>query len=269
MASAGRILIMPKGSWEAEAEYTNLDLVFHNGTSWLAKIPSVGIEPSDENYNYWFKMCIGADLSAFLPLSGGNLTGQLGFSNGRGLISANDYGAYLQSKKDSKNYRHIRVESPTQATGESDWVKVVNCVDDVPKHYKLFGEHNMELLLSLLKPSLSDLKFCAGVYTGDYPVANVSKSKAIETQFNNTQLLIVIGQPKSSSGVTSTTIALPGLGVGITHSKDGVLAMSPITTGKQGKNVVLMDNVETSTNKTTNVCDRSETTYSWIAIAMD
>ena len=37
MASAGRILIMPKGDWKEETEYEMLDLVYHNGTSWLAK----------------------------------------------------------------------------------------------------------------------------------------------------------------------------------------------------------------------------------------
>jgi hypothetical protein len=37
MASAGRILIMPKGEWNAETEYEVLDMVNHNGKSWLAK----------------------------------------------------------------------------------------------------------------------------------------------------------------------------------------------------------------------------------------
>ena len=53
MASAGRILIMPKGNWSAEKEYEMLDLVKHGGTSWLAKKSSVGIEPSEANSEYW------------------------------------------------------------------------------------------------------------------------------------------------------------------------------------------------------------------------
>lgn len=56
MASAGRILIMPKGEWNVEAGYENLDLVSYNGSSWLAKKPSVGIEPSDANSEYWHHM---------------------------------------------------------------------------------------------------------------------------------------------------------------------------------------------------------------------
>ena len=53
MATAGRILIMPKGDYNAETEYEMLDLVKYNGTSWLAKKASTGIEPSNENAEYW------------------------------------------------------------------------------------------------------------------------------------------------------------------------------------------------------------------------
>ena len=53
MANAGRILIMPKGDWAVETTYESLDLVRHNGTSWLAKKTSVGIEPSDITEEYW------------------------------------------------------------------------------------------------------------------------------------------------------------------------------------------------------------------------
>ena len=56
MASAGRILIMPKGEWNADTEYEMLDLVSHNSTSWLAKKDVVGIEPSEANSEYWHNM---------------------------------------------------------------------------------------------------------------------------------------------------------------------------------------------------------------------
>ena len=61
MASAGRILIIPKGNYNAETKYEKLDLVFHSGASWLAKKDAVGIEPSDANAEYWFKMCEGSN----------------------------------------------------------------------------------------------------------------------------------------------------------------------------------------------------------------
>lgn len=56
MASAGRILIMPKGSYDSTVTYEMLDLVKHNGTSWLARKTSVGIEPSETNSEYWQDM---------------------------------------------------------------------------------------------------------------------------------------------------------------------------------------------------------------------
>jgi len=53
MASAGRILIMPKGNYDSSATYEMLDLVYYNGTSWLAKKTVKGIEPSEANNEYW------------------------------------------------------------------------------------------------------------------------------------------------------------------------------------------------------------------------
>jgi hypothetical protein len=50
MATAGRILIIPKGNYDASATYEMLDLVNHNGISWIAKKTSVGITPSEGEY---------------------------------------------------------------------------------------------------------------------------------------------------------------------------------------------------------------------------
>ena len=63
MASAGRILIMPKGNYDSSVKYEMLDLVYHSNTSWLAKKDSVGIEPSDSNVEYWHKLCESTDLT--------------------------------------------------------------------------------------------------------------------------------------------------------------------------------------------------------------
>ena len=57
MATAGRILIMPKGAYNASTTYEMLDMVSHNGTSWLAKKTSVGITPSASTSEYWHEMC--------------------------------------------------------------------------------------------------------------------------------------------------------------------------------------------------------------------
>lgn len=55
-ASAGRILIIPKGNYNSSVTYEMLDLVYHNGTSWLAKKTVIGIEPSEANGEYWHKV---------------------------------------------------------------------------------------------------------------------------------------------------------------------------------------------------------------------
>ena len=74
MASAGRILIMPKGAYDSSATYEMLDLVSHNGTTWLAKKTVAGIEPSADNSEYWQNM-VNMSATDYLPIAGGTLTG--------------------------------------------------------------------------------------------------------------------------------------------------------------------------------------------------
>lgn len=50
MADAGRILIIPRGDYNANSTYEKLDLVKHKGTSWLAKKNATGVEPSEGEY---------------------------------------------------------------------------------------------------------------------------------------------------------------------------------------------------------------------------
>ena len=57
MENAGRILIMPKGAYDPAVTYEMLDLVPHNGSAWLAKKTVTGIEPSNDNAEYWMNMC--------------------------------------------------------------------------------------------------------------------------------------------------------------------------------------------------------------------
>ena len=56
MASAGRILIMPKGNYDSSVTYEMLDMVYYNGTSWLAKKTAKGIEPSEANSEHWHNL---------------------------------------------------------------------------------------------------------------------------------------------------------------------------------------------------------------------
>ena len=52
-ASAGRVLLIPKGDWNAEATYTGLDWVRHNGAAWVCKNTCTNVEPTEENSDNW------------------------------------------------------------------------------------------------------------------------------------------------------------------------------------------------------------------------
>ena len=152
MASAGKILITPKGKWSAETEYEILDLVSHNGKAWLSKKAVVGIEPSDdeEGKNYWHDLIeVTPESIGAMSTKGGTVSGQLAVNGGKGVLGANDYGAFVQVK-DGTNVRHLRVENPSQNLGPNSWAQVVDTVNGTPHYYNLFGEHNIEYLKELL-----------------------------------------------------------------------------------------------------------------------
>lgn len=89
MADAGRILIMPKGTYDETTSYERLDLVKHNDIVWLAKKDVIGIEPSLENEEYWFELVDtnadtldGHHAEEFLQTTGGTMTGVPIFAGG-------------------------------------------------------------------------------------------------------------------------------------------------------------------------------------------
>jgi len=172
MASAGRILIMPKGAYDPNATYEMLDMVSHNGTTWLAKKTVSGVEPSSANGEYWHSM-IDFDIANNLTTeddgkvldarqgklldekkldkSGGTLTGPLGLGGGMGFLHADNKYAALQAAKDGNNFRYIRLMNPIQegfTTAQAvQWAETNNGVENV---YNLFGEHNIDYLKQLL-----------------------------------------------------------------------------------------------------------------------
>ena len=56
MATAGRILLMHKGEYQASETYEMLDMVSYDGVTWVAKKTCLGITPSSSNSEYWFAM---------------------------------------------------------------------------------------------------------------------------------------------------------------------------------------------------------------------
>lgn len=56
-ASAGTVLIIPKGEWNSINTYKMLNLINRNEKSYIAKKTNVGIDPeTDTNEDYWQRM---------------------------------------------------------------------------------------------------------------------------------------------------------------------------------------------------------------------
>ena len=60
-ASAGRVLLIPKGDWNANTTYTGLDMVRHNGATWVCKNTCTNIEPTEANTDNWQMMSRDGD----------------------------------------------------------------------------------------------------------------------------------------------------------------------------------------------------------------
>ena len=85
--------------------------------------------------------------NGYLPKSGGTLNGILHFNDGKGLIYANDNYAFFEAKKDGQNYRHLEIANPiTTATSDNDLIKLEVANEGLIKNYRIFGEHNIDLL---------------------------------------------------------------------------------------------------------------------------
>ena len=100
MATAGRILIMPKGPYDASVTYEMLDMVSHEGATWLAKKTSVGIVPSVSTADYWFKM-VGVsetDLEAFRTEILAEVSGMISGAAGISEEDANEQYDVLNAK---------------------------------------------------------------------------------------------------------------------------------------------------------------------------
>ena len=69
-ASAGRVLLIPKGDWNAETTYTGLDWVRHNGAAWVCKNTCTNVEPTEENSDNWQIMAMdGTEITVDTEIS--------------------------------------------------------------------------------------------------------------------------------------------------------------------------------------------------------
>ena len=146
---------MPKGAYDASATYEVLDMVSHNGTTWLAKKTVVGVEPSAANSEHWHNM-FNMAAGDYLHVTGGTLKGNVLLGNGTGTLGSNTYGAYFESRKDDKNYRGIKIDSWNHKEDVSRSINLVNVKDGVQTQYNLFGEHNLALLKTYVVPMIAE-----------------------------------------------------------------------------------------------------------------
>lgn len=62
--NAGRVAMVPKGTWSSSTAYTRLDVVLYNGSSWVAIADSTGQVPA-EGSTYWQLLASGVDPSNY------------------------------------------------------------------------------------------------------------------------------------------------------------------------------------------------------------
>ena len=229
MASAGRILILPKGNYKADTEYEMLDLVFHGGASWIAKKIVKGVEPSDASSDYWMKMCESMDLSEILQRIA-QLESQM-----VSTISLDDIDlAPYALKSELTNYAtksdlYTVNLNLTGLDGRLDTAepKLTNLTTDV---------NNLKTSVNSLTSSLSGM---SGVkfYTGTLGDNGTNTTRTIPCTFPP-KIIYVIGRA-SAGAYTSFTVIIPDMKSGTTVNSAGSVSMGALTATRSGNDVII------------------------------
>ena len=69
----GKIKFTWKGDWSGGTSYEKDDVVYRDGSAWLAINSSSNVQPSTANNAYWEKMAQGSDLGSLSGLAAGDL----------------------------------------------------------------------------------------------------------------------------------------------------------------------------------------------------
>lgn len=102
---------------------------------------SVGDGVHSHIHRYVMGVDIGWD--NYITASGGTMTGSLGLGGGKGAVSADNEGSYIESVADNKNGRRINVSHDVPIENA---VSLINNVNGEKVSYKLLGEHNLSML---------------------------------------------------------------------------------------------------------------------------
>ena len=90
--------------------------------------------------------------NGYLPLSGGTLTGKsIYFNNGMGTVYANDVGnismvSHAAIQDDWVNCREFALHSMNEDPNIANALDLVSVVDGSAKFYKIYGEHNKDMM---------------------------------------------------------------------------------------------------------------------------
>lgn len=252
MASAGKILITPKGNWNAETEYEILDLVFHEGTSWLSKKEVVGIEPSVDYSEFWFKLCESVDLTEIYNRI------QALESQMLSTISLDDIDLSEYAKKTELSSYALKTDLNSINSSLTSLDSRLDTAE--PKITNLTTDLNTLKTNVASLGSLGSVQIASGYYAG-----TGANNKTITAPFPP-KFLAINGSSNSSTNVTRAIITIGG-GKAYGNASFGPdnYKIGRLTITTSGNNVTLQ-HTDTQAMATLFVCNDTNSTYTWIAI---
>ena len=69
----GKIKFTWQGTWTGSSSYEKDDIVYRDGSAWIAINSSTNVQPSTANNAYWEKIAQGSDLGSIPSLAQGDL----------------------------------------------------------------------------------------------------------------------------------------------------------------------------------------------------
>lgn len=250
MASAGRILILPKGNYDPSVTYEMLDLVFHSGASWVAKRTVTGIAPV--NGDDWMKMCESMDLTEILQRIAALESQMLG------TISLDDIDLSKYATKTELSSYALKTDlnsintTLTSLDGRLDTAepKITTLTSDV----------------STLKTSVASLGGLGSVQIASGYYAGAGSNNKTFTFPFPPKFIAINGSSKSTDNVTRAIITIgDGKAYGTSSFGPDNYKIGRLTITTSGNNVTLQ-HTETQTMSTFFVCNDTNSTYTWFAI---
>lgn len=143
---------------------------------------------------------IGWDKS--ISASGDTMTGPLGLGGGKGSVSADEEGTFIQASKNDDEFTRLEVVNPSkEGASIEDAVKFVTAENGEVKDYNLFGEHNPDKI-----KSLGYVKMTMGTYVGTGDAGHQCKPNSLS--FDDVPLLIMIFMPGARNHPSTPELTL-------------------------------------------------------------